>query len=124
MSDYLLNLLETYRDDLQTLESLRSDILVLDRQEASLAHLVKYYIQLSHVAVKFPIDENNLRICFTWKDVYSKDKTGRTVSSLNVSFERSSVLFNIGAMLTKLAKDQSNDTAEGIKKACVMLQVC
>ncbi|KAJ3414572.1 pH-response regulator protein palA/rim20 [Chytridiales sp. JEL 0842] len=113
---------QAYNDDLRGLEACRQDTIALDRQEASLAHLVKYYLQLSHVGLKFPIDENNLRILFTWRDVYGKEKVGKTVSSLNLSFEKASVLFNIGAMFTQLAKDQSNDSIEGIKKACVMLQ--
>ncbi|KAI8803201.1 BRO1-like domain-containing protein [Cladochytrium replicatum] len=111
---------DTYVDDFRALDEARGDIMKLDIHDASITKLLKYHGQLVYLSSKFPIDENHVKVCFYWHNVFGKDR--RSVSSFNLDFERASVLFNLGAMYSQLAGMESRQTADGLKKACQYYQ--
>jgi programmed cell death 6-interacting protein len=81
----------------------------------------RYFGQLRYVEVKFPIDEQNIQIGFPWWTAFSKDK--REIIQYNIHFEKASVLFNIGALYSKLGELESSDSDEGVRKACEYFRV-
>ncbi|KAJ3329813.1 Rhophilin, Rho GTPase binding protein [Blyttiomyces sp. JEL0837] len=113
---------ETYADDFHSLHVLRQDIMSLEVQEACLSQLIKYLTQLPFLMARFPMDEDNVRILFTWKDAYGLGRDRKTVSTFNALFEKACVMFNVGSMLSQLAKAQNQETVEGLKRSCSMFQ--
>ncbi|KAI9146342.1 BRO1-like domain-containing protein [Paraphysoderma sedebokerense] len=109
-----------YSDDFRTLEILRNDIVNVEIHTNALSRLLKYYGQLHFISAKFPIDENNIRICFPWYTAFSKEK--RPVNQYHLHFEKASVLFNIGALYAQLGAQESRITEEGIKRSCDYMQ--
>ncbi|KAI9098591.1 BRO1-like domain-containing protein [Phlyctochytrium arcticum] len=112
---------DIYIDDFRNLDNLRGDIIILDVHTASLNKLLKYYGQLLYVGSKFPIDENNIKICFSWYNAIGKD-TRKSISSFSLNFEKASILFNIAAMYSQLGVSENRSTAEGLKRAAIYLQ--
>ena len=60
--------------DLSSLQKLREEILNLDIHQVCLHKLLKYYGQLVYIGSKFPINENNIQIFFSWYNSIGKDK--------------------------------------------------
>ena len=74
--------------------------------------LHKYMDQVRAVMEAFGVGSGGLPIEFPWHDSFqAKDVTTQKCEA----FEEASVLFNIAAMLTALAADQSRNEAEGLK---------
>ncbi|KAI9353361.1 BRO1-like domain-containing protein [Zopfochytrium polystomum] len=111
---------DNYREDLATLDALRTELSFIDRQDAVIPRLLALNAHLDQVALKFPVDEHHVRICFTWSNV------GNPIVSLSSSFglwfERAAVLWNLGALFGKLACHSDLDSVDGIKRACSMFQ--
>ncbi|KAJ3185229.1 pH-response regulator protein palA/rim20 [Gaertneriomyces sp. JEL0708] len=113
---------DIYIDDFRELESLRGDIMQLDVHPASLNKLLKYWGQLTHVGAKFPIDENHIKICFSWYGSLGKEKDRKlggkaVVSSFNMGYEKACVLYNVGAMYSQLGIAENRASADGLKRA-------
>lgn len=111
---------ETYEEDLRKLEALRRGIWNLEPHPSSITNLLTYHVQLHNVALKFPLDEIAIKIPFSWYPSFGKDR--RPLTSLHVNFEKSCILFNIGALYARLAVNESLGNAESIKKACNLFQ--
>ncbi|EGG16375.1 ALG-2 interacting protein X [Cavenderia fasciculata] len=108
-----------HEQQINTLSSLREDVRNLqDKTETSKEMIWKYYSILQSLEMRFPISENNVRIQFPWTDCYKQ----RKFSLYSVFFERSSVLFNYGSIISQIGATQNRSTVEGIKKACNSFQ--
>ncbi|KAK6490530.1 programmed cell death 6-interacting protein-like isoform X1 [Huso huso] len=98
----------------------------LDKHESSLEILLRYYDQLCVVEPKFPFSENQLCLTFTWKDAFDKGSLfGGSVklALASLGYERSCVLFNIGALASQIASEQNLDSDEGLKTAAKYYQL-
>lgn len=80
--------------------------------------LKRYYAQLQSLQNRFPLSSENELLNFSWKDIYS----GQTVASSNIKYEMAAVLFNIGALHTKLAVEEARNNPESMKIACTHFQ--
>ncbi|KAG5264537.1 hypothetical protein AALO_G00255320 [Alosa alosa] len=90
----------------------------LDKHESSLDILLRYYDQLCVVEPKFPFPE--LCLTFTWKDAFDKGSLfgGSVKLALAcLGYEKTCVLFNIGALASQIASEQNLDSDEGLKAA-------
>ncbi|TPX67068.1 hypothetical protein SpCBS45565_g04044 [Spizellomyces sp. 'palustris'] len=112
---------DVYIDDFRNLEALRGDIVVPDVHLVSLNKLLRYYGQLLYLGSKFPIDEQHIKICFSWYNSIGKESK-KSVSSFSLNFEKACVLFNIGAMYSQLGASENRSTAEGLKRAAMFFQ--
>uniref|UniRef100_A0A4W4EUU8 Programmed cell death 6-interacting protein n=1 Tax=Electrophorus electricus TaxID=8005 RepID=A0A4W4EUU8_ELEEL len=96
----------------------------LDKHESSLEILLRYYDQLCAVEPKFPFPE--LCLTFTWKDAFDKGSLfGGSVklALASVGYEKTCVLFNIGALASQIASEQNLDNDEGLKASAKFYQM-
>ncbi|XP_072532317.1 programmed cell death 6-interacting protein isoform X1 [Salminus brasiliensis] len=96
----------------------------LDKHESSLEILLRYYDQLCAVEPKFPFPE--LCLTFTWKDAFDKGSLfGGSVklALASLGYEKTCVLFNIGALASQIASEQNLDNDEGLKAAAKFYQL-
>ncbi|XP_028254361.1 programmed cell death 6-interacting protein isoform X2 [Parambassis ranga] len=98
----------------------------LDKHESSLEILLRYYDQLCAVEPKFPFSENQLCLTFTWKDAFDKGSLfGGSVklALASLGYEKTCVLFNVGALASQIASEQNLDNDEGLKAAAKYYQL-
>ncbi|XP_050677788.1 programmed cell death 6-interacting protein [Leptidea sinapis] len=114
---------EDIGDAITELSRLRTNAIWKVFEKSSLDDLYSYYDQLVSLESKIPPQE--VQIPFKWKDAFDRGSIfgGRmslTISSL--AYERICILFNIGAMQSAIAAQQTLDTEESLKLAAKMLQ--
>jgi BRO1-like domain len=80
--------------------------------------LYRYYGQLELLDLRFPIDENHVRISFVWYDAFSK----KSISQYSLAYEKASVIFNIAATLSSIAAGLDRSDSDGLKRAFHSLQ--
>lgn len=71
------------------------------------------YGQLELLDLRFPIDEQHVKIQFNWYDAFSFKK----ISQYSVAFEKASVVFNIAATLSSIAALKDRNEIVGLKTA-------
>ncbi|XP_034747956.1 programmed cell death 6-interacting protein isoform X2 [Etheostoma cragini] len=98
----------------------------LDKHESCLEILLRYYDQLCAVEPKFPFNENQLCLTFTWKDAFDKGSLfGGSVklALASLGYEKTCVLFNAAALASQIASEQNLDNDEGLKAAAKYYQL-
>ncbi|KAK5577567.1 hypothetical protein RB653_002510 [Dictyostelium firmibasis] len=111
---------DQHDSQIATLNALREDVRNLqERTETSKEMVWRYYSILSSLELRFPISENNVRISFPWTDSYKQRKT----SLYSIYFERASVLFNYGSIVSQIASSTNRSNIEGVKRACNQFQL-
>ncbi|KAM8966537.1 programmed cell death 6-interacting protein isoform 4-T4 [Pelodytes ibericus] len=98
----------------------------LDKHESSLETVMRYYDQLCSVEPKFPFTESQLCLTFTWKDAFDKGSIfgGSVKLALpSLGYEKTCVLFNIGALASQIASEQNLDNDEALKAASRFYQL-
>eukprot|EP01137_Pigoraptor_chileana_P016237 Opistho-2@5709 len=121
-----------YADPIAQLDNLRQSVRSFEKHESSLLQMQKYYGVTSFLGLKFPIDENQIRINFSWYEVFASPKSGGLfaaspssqpkVSSFSLQYERACVLFNIAALQSQLGGGQSITSDAGLKAAATYFQ--
>ncbi|XP_044140527.1 programmed cell death 6-interacting protein [Bufo gargarizans] len=92
----------------------------LDKHESSLETVQRYYDQLCSIEPKFPFAEGQLCLTFTWKDAFDKGTLfGGSVKLglASLGYEKTCVLFNVGALASQIASEQNLDNDEALKAA-------
>jgi len=120
--NYDSNALASHTPALNALHQMREDLRAAASQpvtEAVTDMLVQYYYQIISVETRFPISDDNLKISFTWTDIFK----GRKASMCSASFERANVMFNIAMFMNQQACDQdvlgSPDMAKNASQFCM-----
>lgn len=80
--------------------------------------LYRYYAQLELLEMHFPLNDEGVRVAFTWKDAFSK----KSITQHSVGFEKACLIFCLGAVLSQIADTQNRFQADGLKIACNYLQ--
>lgn len=75
--------------------------------------LYRYYGQLELLDLRFPVDENHIKISFTWLDAF----THKPISQYSLAYEKASIIFNISAVLSCHAAHQNRFDDAGLKTA-------
>lgn len=116
---------EDYTEQIVEFSKLRNNAIwkAFEKYESSLEVIYSYYDQLHALEAKIP--PQDVQIPFKWKDAFNKGSLfgGRislTLSSL--SYERVCVLFNIAALQSGVAANQSLENDDGLKLAAKLLQ--
>ncbi|KAJ5053165.1 Vacuolar protein-sorting protein [Penicillium chrysogenum] len=105
---------EQYSQECETLNRLRQDMRGVGKDSAiSRDLLYRYYAQLELVDLRFPVNDREVRISFTWYDAF----THTSASQFSMAFEKASVLFNLSAILSCHAANQSRAGDTGLKTA-------
>ncbi|KAH8691570.1 putative signal transduction protein BroA [Talaromyces proteolyticus] len=105
---------ERYHEECATLNRLRQDMRGAGKDSASGRDLLyRYYGQLELLDLRFPVDENHIKISFIWFDAF----TNKSTSQFSLAFEKASILFNISAVLSCHAANQNRADDTGLKTA-------
>ncbi|KAF9893774.1 bck1-like resistance to osmotic shock [Aspergillus nanangensis] len=105
---------ERYAQECATLNRLRQDMRGAGKDSATGRDLLyRYYGQLELLDLRFPVDENHIKISFTWYDAF----THKPTSQYSLAFEKASIIFNISAVLSCHAADQNRADDTGLKTA-------
>ncbi|KJR84540.1 vacuolar protein-sorting protein BRO1 [Sporothrix schenckii 1099-18] len=105
---------ERYAEECATLNRLRQDMRGAGKDSSSGRDLLyRYYGQLELLDLRFPVDEQHIRISFTWFDAF----THKATSQFSLAFEKASIIFNISAVLSCNAALQNRSDESGLKTA-------
>lgn len=130
---------ERYAQECATLNRLRQDMRGAGKDSATGRDLLyRYYGQLELLDLRFPVDENHIKISFTWYSSrpympgifnplpmltieFSKFRydafTHKSTAQYSLAYEKASIIFNISAVLSCHAADQNRAEDTGLKTA-------
>lgn len=100
---------KAYTSEISNLNQLRQNVRGAGKDITGLHVLYRYHGQLNLLDLRFPIDEEHVKIQFHWFDAFSQKK----VTQYSVAFEKASMIFNIAATCSSIAalKDRSDPTS-------------
>lgn len=105
---------ERYAEECATLNRLRQDMRGAGKDSTAGRDLLyRYYGQLELLDLRFPVDEQHIKISFTWFDAF----THKSTAQYSLAFEKASVIFNISAVLSCHAANQTRSEESGLKAA-------
>ncbi|EEH47139.2 uncharacterized protein PADG_03237 [Paracoccidioides brasiliensis Pb18] len=120
---------ERYSEECATLNRLRQDMRGAGKDSAAGRDLLyRYYGQLELLDLRFPVDENHIKISFTWcalLSIYPNPPskflydafTHKPTSQYSLAYEKASIIFNISAVLSCHAANQNRSEDTGLKTA-------
>ncbi|GAB4820758.1 hypothetical protein N2152v2_007804 [Parachlorella kessleri] len=109
-------------DELDDVQTRRNDLInasgVLPTTRSSLA---KYYRILTLMETRFPISRGagNIPLCFVWYDAFRNTKRSE---QCNIHFEKSAIVFNLGAVQSQAALAADRKTEDGLKESAKFFQ--
>ncbi|GJC94000.1 vacuolar protein-sorting protein BRO1 [Colletotrichum higginsianum] len=105
---------ERYAEECATLNRLRQDVRGAGKDSTSGRDMLyRYYGQLELLDLRFPVDEQHIKISFTWFDAF----THKSTAQYSLAFEKASIIFNISAVLSCHAAHQTRSEEPGLKAA-------
>ncbi|KAI1393953.1 vacuolar protein-sorting protein BRO1 [Hypoxylon trugodes] len=105
---------ERYAEECATLNRLRQDMRGAGKDSTAGRDLLyRYYGQLELLDLRFPVDEQHIKISFTWFDAF----THKATAQYSLAFEKASIIFNISAVLSCHAANQTRSEETGLKTA-------
>lgn len=105
---------DRYNDECAQLNRLRQDMRGAGKDSAAGRDLLyRYYGQLELLDLRFPVDENHIKVSFTWFDAF----THKPTSQFSLAYEKASIIFNISAVLSCHAANQNRHEDTGLKTA-------
>ncbi|KAK1471491.1 BRO1-like domain-containing protein [Colletotrichum cuscutae] len=105
---------ERYAEECATLNRLRQDVRGAGKDSTSGRDMLyRYYGQLELLDLRFPVDEQHIKISFTWFDAF----THKSTAQYSLAFEKASIIFNISAVLSCHAAHQTRSEESGLKAA-------
>ncbi|KAF5523069.1 Vacuolar protein-sorting protein BRO1 [Colletotrichum aenigma] len=118
LKDYIRNIYgddpERYAEECATLNRLRQDVRGAGKDSTSGRDMLyRYYGQLELLDLRFPVDEQHIKISFTWFDAF----THKSTAQYSLAFEKASIIFNISAVLSCHAAHQTRSEESGLKTA-------
>uniref|UniRef100_A0AAZ3QZR9 Rhophilin-2 n=1 Tax=Oncorhynchus tshawytscha TaxID=74940 RepID=A0AAZ3QZR9_ONCTS len=118
-------ILEHYSEDGSSFEEEIADLMDLrqacrtpSRNDAGIETLAKYFSHIPLLESRFFSATRQMGIFFTWYDSF----TGVPVCQQNVSLEKASILFNIGALYTQIGTRCNRQTGSGLQDAITAFQ--
>ncbi|KAK5646077.1 hypothetical protein RI129_004541 [Pyrocoelia pectoralis] len=110
---------EAYTNEVNNLEALRAAAVRPAIDVSGCQMLKKYYCQLHFLKSRFPMEDGQpCAVYFSWRDNYSN----MACSIADIDFELMNILFDIGAIHSKLGAEDSRVNPEGMKLACTHFQ--
>ncbi|KAL3183094.1 hypothetical protein MRX96_006874 [Rhipicephalus microplus] len=119
IAEYYLEDPDSYNNEIRELEALRMAAIKVSRDFTGCSVLKRYYSQLLCLQSRFPMtDEGAACVPFMWTDIYS----GMVFNIMDIKYEQASILYNIGALHSKLGALENRTSSEGMKIACTHFQ--
>ncbi|KAG8194991.1 hypothetical protein JTE90_008169 [Oedothorax gibbosus] len=110
---------DLYSKEIKELESLRQTAIKAQMDYTGCSTLKRYYSQLHKLQSRFPMtDDGPACVPFMWTDIYS----GVAFNITDIEYEQACILYNIGALHSKLGTMDSRCNVEGMKIACTHFQ--
>uniref|UniRef100_A0A2R5LL12 Putative tyrosine-protein phosphatase non-receptor type 23 n=1 Tax=Ornithodoros turicata TaxID=34597 RepID=A0A2R5LL12_9ACAR len=110
---------DAYNNEIEELQNLRMAACKVPRDFTGCSVLKRYYSQLLCLQSRFPMtDEGPACVPFMWTDIYS----GMVFNIIDIKYEQASILYNIGALHSKLGAMENRNNSEGMKIACTHFQ--
>ncbi|XP_066570129.1 rhophilin-2 isoform X2 [Amia ocellicauda] len=103
----------SYEEQIADLMDLRKACRTPSRNDTGVELLASYFSQLSFVENRFFPPSRQMGIFFTWYDSF----TGVPVCQQNISLEKASVLFNMGALYTQIGTRCDRQTKKSLEDA-------
>ncbi|CAG8521770.1 434_t:CDS:2 [Diversispora eburnea] len=104
---------EKYAEEANTIHRLRQDMRGAGKDIIGRDLLYRYYGQLELLDLRFPVDENHIKVSFTWYDAF----TNKTTSQFSLAYEKASTIFNLASVLSAIAASQNRSEPECLKRA-------
>ncbi|ODA76684.1 hypothetical protein RJ55_07955 [Drechmeria coniospora] len=105
---------ERYAEECATLNRLRQDMRGAGKESTSGRDMLyRYYGQLEMLDLRFPVDEQHIKVSFTWFDAFTQKPT----TQYSLAFEKASVIFNISAHLSSHGASQNRADESALKAA-------
>src|ERR1043166_2126154 len=79
---------EKYADEANSIHRLRQDMRGAGKDITGRDLLYRYYGQLELLDLRFPVDENHIKISFTWFDAFTQKPT----SQYSLAYEKASII--------------------------------
>lgn len=119
-SNYSPEELDKHAGSIQRLSTTRERVAnAAGAADSSVDAMESYLTMLGDVEPRFPLGEGGLKLTFVWYDALRPQKK---MSMSQLEFERASVLFNLGSVLSHQGMVQDRSDVGGLKKACVFFQ--
>ncbi|XP_054720736.1 tyrosine-protein phosphatase non-receptor type 23-like [Uloborus diversus] len=110
---------ESYAKEIKEFETLRLNAIKAPMDFTGCSILKRYYSQLHKLQSRFPMtDDGAACVPFMWTDIYS----GVAYNITDIEYEEACILYNIGALHSKLGTMDSRCNPEGMKIACTHFQ--
>ncbi|CAF0888609.1 unnamed protein product [Adineta steineri] len=106
---------DKYSNECEQMNRLRQNTINSSADQSGIQLLKRYYCQLQLLRNRFPmLPETECAVRFTWEDAYQKEDN----SYSDIRFEEACILYNLGAMYSRLGVNESRKTHDSIKNAC------
>ncbi|KAJ3411416.1 bck1-like resistance to osmotic shock [Chytridiales sp. JEL 0842] len=109
---------DKYVQEIATLHRLRQDTRGAGKDVTGRDILYRYYGQLELLDLRFPVDEKNVKVLFTWYDAFSS----KSISQYSIAYEKACIIFNIASTCAAIAVLQNRFEPAGTKMAFNYLQ--
>ncbi|UJR14946.1 hypothetical protein I4U23_001927 [Adineta vaga] len=106
---------DKYASECEQMNRLRQNTINSTADQSGIQLLKRYFCQLQLLRNRFPmLPETECAVRFTWEDAYQKEEN----SYNDVRFEEACILYNLGAMYSRLGANEPRRTHDSIKNAC------
>ncbi|CAF0965313.1 unnamed protein product [Adineta ricciae] len=106
---------DKYASECEQMNRLRQNTINSTADQSGIQLLKQYYCQLLLLRNRFPmLPETECAVRFTWEDAYQKEEN----SYNDIRFEEACILYNLGAMYSRLGANEPRRTHDSIKNAC------
>ncbi|CAF4280092.1 unnamed protein product, partial [Rotaria sp. Silwood2] len=104
-----------FSNECEQINRLRENAINCSTDESSVRCLKRYYCQLQLLRNRFPmLPDTECSVRFTWEDAFQKDENTYN----DIRFEEACILYNIGAIYSRLGANETRKTHESMKNAC------
>ncbi|CAF1156375.1 unnamed protein product [Rotaria sp. Silwood1] len=104
-----------FSNECEQINRLRENAINCSTDESSVRCLKRYYCQLQLLRNRFPmLPDTECSVRFTWEDGFQKDENTYN----DIRFEEACILYNIGAIYSKLGANEIRKTHDSLKNAC------
>ncbi|XP_037046080.1 tyrosine-protein phosphatase non-receptor type 23 isoform X2 [Bradysia coprophila] len=109
---------DAYSKEIYALELLRNAACRPSVDVEGCKLLKRYYCQLHSIQSRFPLTNDRQLLSFSWRDAFSNSVN----QSVDIRSDMCSILYNFGALHTKLGASEDRTSSDGVKLACTHFQ--
>ncbi|KAJ1930261.1 bck1-like resistance to osmotic shock [Tieghemiomyces parasiticus] len=104
---------DSFNEQVYALHRMRQDTRGVNLDTTGRDLLYRYFSQLELLDLRFQLEKRPLELNFTWSDVFGRS----IVTQPSLAFEKASIIFNMGAILSNLGTFQDRSEPDGLRRA-------